>query len=99
MQNVLLTLFLIQALLGSIDTLVNHELIARLPRRNGARSELALHAARELVYCALFALAGWLTLTGAAAAIALALLVSELIISATDEWVENSTRVLPSGER
>jgi hypothetical protein len=92
-------LLVLQGLLGAIDTLLNHELIERLPMRREARGELALHAGREAVYAALFLGLGWFAwLGGFAAAIAL-LLVAEVTITVTDELTENRIRVLPQNER
>lgn len=34
-------------MLGGIDTLVNHELLARLPQRRDARGEIGLHSLRD----------------------------------------------------
>lgn len=92
-------LLLAQAVVGGTDTLVNHELIARLPQRPESRRELVLHALRELNYGALFiglALFAW---HGAAAWIIAALLAAEVLITATDEFIENRTRKLPDNER
>ena len=88
-------LLVLQGLLGAIDTLLNHELIERLPMRREARGELALHAGREAVYAALFLGLGWFAwLGGFAAAIAL-LLAAEVTITVTDELTENRIRYLP----
>jgi hypothetical protein len=92
-------LLVLQGLLGAIDTLVNHELIERLPHRREARGELALHAAREAVYATLFLGLGWLAWQGAFAAVIGALLAAEVAITLTDEQVENRIRVLPQNER
>ena len=43
-------LLVAQAAMGGIDTLVNHEWIAKLPRRTSARREMALHSVREATY-------------------------------------------------
>mgnify|MGYP006141266453 CR=1 FL=1 len=53
------TLLIGQALLGAFDNLWHHEWQARLPRQRGARRELALHAAREALYGALFLAIAW----------------------------------------
>jgi hypothetical protein len=90
---------LAQAALGSLDTLVNHELVERLRRRREARRELGLHAIREAIYAALFAGLAWFEWHGAAAALIAALLAAEVLVTAVDEWVENRSRVLPQNER
>jgi hypothetical protein len=92
-------LLVLQGLMGAIDTLVNHELIERLPYRREARSELALHAARESVYAALFLGLGWFAWQGALAAVIGILLAAEVSITVSDELTENRIRVLPQNER
>jgi hypothetical protein len=92
-------LLVLQGALGAIDTLFNHELVARLAHRREARGELALHAAREAVYAALFLGFAWFAWQGAFAAILGALLAAEVAITLSDELLENRTRVLPQNER
>ncbi|MEN3296500.1 MAG: hypothetical protein V7642_5753 [Burkholderiales bacterium] len=85
--------------MGGIDTLVNHELIVRLPHRINARTEIGLHSMREAIYGVLFgglALFAW---HGAWATVIGALLAAEVFVDASDEFVENRTRVLPQNER
>ena len=88
-----------QALLGGFDTLVNHELIEKLPHRLSARREIGLHSVREATYGALFVGLGWFEWHGASAFVIAALLLLEIAVTATDEFVENRTRVLPQNER
>lgn len=88
-----------QALLGGFDTLVNHELIERLPHRPSARREIGLHGVREATYGALFLGLGWFQWHGALSFAIGALLLLEVAVTATDEFVENRTRVLPQNER
>jgi hypothetical protein len=92
-------LLVLQALMGAIDTLLNHELIERLPTRSEARGELALHAGREAVYAALFLGLGWFAWLGAFAGAIALLLAAEVTITVTDELTENRIRVLPQNER
>ena len=92
-------LLLAQAVMGGLDTLVNHEWLARLAHRPSARRELALHSVREASYGTLFiglALFEW---HGSGAWVIAAVLVLEALVTATDEFVENRTRVLPQNER
>ena len=49
-----LVLFTVQCVLGGLDNLWHHELQARLPSQPTARTELALHSARELLYGVIF---------------------------------------------
>src|SRR3954463_11251909 len=90
---------LAQGVLGGVDTLVNHELVERLPTRPEARREIGLHSVREAVWAILLAGLGWFAWHGAAALAIVALLVIELLITAVDEAVENRIRVLPQNER
>jgi hypothetical protein len=99
MQTTILVLLLVQAVLGGLDTILNHELIEHLPERPEARREIGLHALRETNYAVLFAGLGWAEWHGAAALVIALLLVAEIGITAVDEAVENRTRVLPQNER
>jgi len=90
---------LAQAVVGGADTLVNHEIVARLPHRPESRREIGLHTLREANYAILFiglALFAW---QGAAAWIVALLVLGEIAITAIDELVENRTRKLPDNER
>jgi hypothetical protein len=92
-------LLVAQAVMGGIDTLVNHEGIAKLPRQPWARRELGLHSVREATYGTLFVGLGWFAWHGALAYVIAVLLLLEVFVTATDELVENRTRVLPQNER
>src|SRR5262245_65018198 len=98
-MTAVLCLLLLQGALGAVDTIWHHELGAALPSRPGARRELALHAARELIYGAVFlGLAGF-AWRGALAVLLAALLGAELVITLTDFLEEDRTRRLPPSER
>ena len=92
-------LLVLQGVLGAFDTLYNHELVAKLAQRPEARTELALHSAREAVYALLFLGFAWFAWQGALAAVLALLLVAEVFITVSDELLENRTRVLPQNER
>jgi hypothetical protein len=92
-------LLAVQGVLGAVDTLINHELIERLPQRRDARTEVGLHSLRELNYAILFAGLAWFEWHGAMAAVISGLLLAEVAITAIDEYVENHIRVLPHNER
>ena len=98
-DTLLPVLLVAQGLLGAVDTLVNHELIERLPRRSEARNEIGLHSMREAVYATLFGGLAWFAWHGALAAVIGVLLVSEVIVTACDEFIENHIRILPHNER
>jgi hypothetical protein len=85
--------------MGAYDTLVYHELVARLPHRSTARRELQLHAARDFVYLTLFATLAWLEPHGALVLVLGALLLTEIGITLSDFIVEDKTRALAAGER
>ena len=99
MEVLLPALLAVQGLLGGIDTVLNHELIEKLPRRREARGEIGLHSIREAIYATLFGGLAWLAWHGAWAWLLAALLLGEVINTACDEWVENRIRVLPQNER
>ncbi|MDB5770807.1 MAG: hypothetical protein JWM42_1181 [Burkholderia sp.] len=99
LETILLVLLIAQGVIGGIDTLLNHELIERLPHRVEARKEVGLHSLREAIYGILFgglALFAWHGMWAAAIG---ALLAAEVLVDASDEYVENRTRVLPQNER
>lgn len=99
MESMLPFLLVAQGVMAGVDTVLNHELLARLPRRLEARPELGLHVVREAVWAVLFLGLAWFAWHGAAAWIIAALLVIEIVITACDEFVENRIRVLPQNER
>lgn len=98
-DSLLPVLLLVQGVLGGIDTLVNHEIIARLPRRPQAHTEIGLHSIREAIYALLFGGIAWFEWHGVAALFIAALVIGEVVVSSCDEFVENRTRVLPQNER
>ena len=92
-------LLVVQGLVGGTDTLFNHEIVERLPKRLEARGEIALHALREAIYGTLFVGLAWSVWHGVAALAIAALVAAEVVVTATDELVENRIRVLPQNER
>lgn len=98
-ETVLPYLLAAQGLMGAVDTLVNHELIERLPQRREARREVGLHSIREALYAAIFIGLGWFEWHGTLALVVAAALVAEIAVDAVDEWTENRVRVLPQNER
>jgi hypothetical protein len=99
MESLLAVLLVVQGVMGGVDTLLNHELIARLPQRPEARTEIGLHVAREAIWAFLFLGLAWLAWHGALALVIAAVVVAEIVITAWDEYVENRIRVLPQNER
>ncbi|HUP97994.1 MAG TPA: hypothetical protein VM073_08635 [Usitatibacter sp.] len=98
-EGLIPALLLLQGVMGGVDTLVNHEMIARLPRRPEARPEIGLHSVRETIYATLFVGLAWWQWHGAAALAIAALVVAEIGVTASDEFLENRLRVLPQNER
>jgi uncharacterized protein len=98
-ETLLLALLVAQGVMGGVDTVVNHEMIERLPYRQSARAEIGVHAIRETIHGTLFGALAWLEWHGAFAAIIAALLLAEIAVTAGDEFIENRTRVLPQNER
>jgi hypothetical protein len=98
-EQLLITLLMLQGIVGGADTLINHELLERLPARAEGRAEIGLHALREAIYGALFAAMAWNVWLGAWVFAIAGLLAVEILVDAIDEFVENRTRVLPQNER
>jgi hypothetical protein len=98
-DTLLAFLLLAQGVMGGVDTLLNHEMIERLPYRVQARREIGLHSIREALYGTLFCGLAWQQWHGALALAIAGLLAAEVLVTASDEFVENRTRVLPNNER
>jgi hypothetical protein len=98
-ETPLLYLLAAQGVLGGVDTLFNHELVERLPRRVEAHREIGLHSLREALYAVLFIGLGWFEWHGPLALAIGAVLVAQIAVDALDEWTENRIRVLPQNER
>ena len=94
-----LSVLIALALMGAFDTIVFHELVAKLPSNPAARRELQLHASRDCVYVILFASLAWLQPHGWLVLLLAALLATEIAITLSDFIVEDRTRRLPPGER
>jgi len=60
-MDLLLTLLILQALMGTLDTIYHHELAAALPTQPSARHELQVHTLRWLLYGLIFAGLAWFT--------------------------------------
>lgn len=86
-------------IIGGVDVVLNHELIARIPAQPNAGPEQRLHSARELVFALLFLALAWFEWHGLAALAIAALLLAELLISTRDTVLEFDTRLLPVSER
>lgn len=98
-DSLLPALLVAQGVIGDMDTLLNHELIERLPHRPEARPEIGRHWIREAIYGTLFGGLARFAWHGIAAALIGALLIAQVLIDASDQYVENRIRVLPQNER
>ena len=90
---------LLHGVLGFIDIVVNHELLAKLPQRLDAAAEESLHAAREAIFACLFASLAWYEWHGGGVWWIAALLLFEIVVLARDVVVEGDTRLLPASEQ
>jgi hypothetical protein len=90
---------IVHAALGGFDTFVNHEWRERLPRRPAAATELALHAARSLMFAVIFAGSAWFEWHGAWGWAMLAFMAAEFAVTLVDSVVEDRTRRLSALER
>ena len=89
----------VQASLGALDNLWHHEIVERLPAKRAAADELALHAARELLYAFVFIALAWFRWQGGLALLIAGVLTLEIVITLADFVVEDRTRRLPASER
>ncbi|WP_162938219.1 TIGR01777 family oxidoreductase [Kiloniella sp. EL199] len=94
-----LSLLVLQGIMGAFDNLWHHEITEALPSKPSARKELMLHSAREFIYAALFLMLGWATWHGIFGIIVIILLVVEVGITLWDFIEEDMTRKLPPLER
>jgi uncharacterized protein (TIGR01777 family) len=88
-----------QIVMAAFDTLYHHELTEGLAWRPAQGNELALHAARSLVYALVFVALGFTEPHGTWAIATIAALAIELVITLTDFVEEDLTRKLPASER
>lgn len=94
-----LTLFSLLGFLGAWDTIWYHEFQQNLSARQGAATELRLHAARDFAYAILFGSLGWFTWNGLWVGVLGAILLFEILITLWDFIEEDMHRPLPPGER
>ena len=85
--------------MASFDTIYHHELTERLAWRPSQRHELTLHAARSLIYAALFLVLGFLEPHGVFAMLVIAALAVEVFVTLADFIEEDMSRKLPASER
>jgi hypothetical protein len=90
---------MLHGVIGGIDVILNHELLAKLPQRPDAGPEERMHCARELLFAAIFASLAWFEWHGRLGWWIAALFLGEVLVSARDVVIEGDTRVLPVPER
>lgn len=98
-MDLLLTLLLLQALMGAFDTIYHHELTAALPAQPSAQHELKVHALRSLLYGVIFAGLAWFTFGGWWVVLLWAIVITEVALTLIDFLIEDHTRMLPESER
>lgn len=92
-MTTVLWLLAVQGALGAFDTLYFHEWRARLVARGpDVYPELKLHAARSLIYGALFAGLALFSWHGAWTAVLIVLLLAEIVITLADFVIEDRIR-------
>jgi hypothetical protein len=89
----------LHGVLGGVDVILNHELLARLPSRPEAAPEERLHAARELLFAIIFCALAWFEWHGPLGWWIAAPFAGELLVSTRDAVIEGDIRVLPAPER
>src|SRR6187431_3262832 len=98
-MDLLFILLAVQGALGAFDVLYHHELGERLPWRDSARAELALHGVRNALYIPVFLGLAWAEWRGAWSLGFAAVLAAEIAITLWDFVIEDRTRALPASER
>ena len=98
-STLLWILISIQIAMGAFDTFYHHEMTERLAWRPSQRQELRLHGVRNILYALLFLTLGWLEVHGLWAALMIAVLIAEVVITLMDFVEEDLSRKLPASER
>lgn len=90
---------MVHGVIGGTDVILNHELIAKLPRQAWATTEQVLHALREFLFALIFGALAWFEWHGGLGFVIVALFGLELWVSTIDTDVEWNTRSIPRTER
>lgn len=98
-MELVLSLLVIQGIMGAFDNFWHHEITEALPSKPSARGELALHTIREFLYGIIFLALAWSQWHGFFAWALAAMLVTEVVVTLWDFIVEDLTRRLPKLER
>lgn len=98
-MTAVLCLLTLHGLIGGLDVILNHELVERLPNQVWAKSEEALHGAREFIFAIVFGGLAWFEWRGLMAIVLGLIIAAEYLISFADTLLEDKTRRLPLNER
>ena len=98
-MELVLSLLVIQGVMGAFDNLWHHEITERLPQKPSARGELALHSIRAFLYGIIFLALGWSEWHGGFAVLLTVMLIVEVVVTLWDFIIEDMTRKLPKLER
>jgi hypothetical protein len=98
-MTIAIWILMVQACLGTFDTLYYHEYKLDLPHGDHTATELRLHALRDFLYALIIGSLAWVTWNGALAWVLAASLVAEIVITLFDFVEEDRVRKLPAGER
>jgi uncharacterized protein len=98
-SQTLWALIAIQIAMGAFDTLYHHELSEGLAWRPSQKTELRLHAVRNLFYALLFMSLAFAEVHGWWAIVVMAVLGAEIAITLMDFVEEDMSRRLPASER
>jgi len=99
MIDLFLNLLIVQGLLGAFDTLYHHEFKVALAHRITARTELAIHSLRAVLYGVVFAGLAFFEWHGYWVWILSIIILIEVCLTLWDFVVEDQTRLLPASER
>ena len=98
-MQIVLSILMIQALIGAFDNIWHHEIKEKLTKKKSARSELALHSMREFLYAIIFIFIAWFECRGYWGLLLALIFVIEIMLTLMDFVVEDATRGLPKLER
>lgn len=98
-MEIVLFIITVHGLLGTFDTLWNHEYTAKLPKTESAKVELLIHSYRAFLYSLTFIAIGVLELHGIYAWGLLLILIAEVFLTFWDFIEEDKSRKLSGTER
>ena len=99
LHQTILTLLMLQGLMGAFDVIYHHELRCALPQQKTAAYELRLHAIRSCLYSLVFAGLAWFVWGGAWLWLLWSIVLIEVVLTLMDFVEEDQTRRLPASER